>query len=110
MLKSPGYPNNDKKGNKGPSNSPKENSVQLNKLATIGKMSATIADSLYKPIDATNRFINLALQSTEESSQSRQFLLESKSGLRKMSVLLKRLNGYTRRMEQEINEIFRNNK
>lgn len=69
------------------------------------KVSAGLVDRLYNPIDAINRFINLALQTVEEGSQSRQFLLESKQGIRRTSNLLKRLNNYTRRIEKEIREI-----
>lgn len=69
------------------------------------KASTGLIDKLYNPLDAINRFINLALQSVEENSQSRQFLLESKQGVRKTSCLLKRLNNYTRKIEKEIREI-----
>lgn len=69
------------------------------------KISTGLVDRLYNPIDAINRFINLALQTVEEDSQSRQFLLESKQGIRKTSHLLKRLNNYTRMIEKEIREI-----
>ncbi len=71
----------------------------------MGRVSYNIINSLYSPIDATNRFINLALQHTDEDCQSRQFLLESKVGIRKMAVLLKRLNNYARKMERELSEI-----
>ncbi len=75
------------------------------KLASMGRVSVDIIKKLYNPIDAMNRFLNLALQNIEEDSQSRQFLLESKSGLRRMSVLLKRLDNYAKRMEKEFYEI-----
>ena len=77
------------------------------KLASMGKASINIINKLFNPIDATNRFLNLALQTVEEDSQSRQFILESKTGLRKTSGLLKRLNKYARKMEREFNEISR---
>lgn len=76
-----------------------------NKLASMGKISVDIINELYNPVDAVNRFLNLALQNVEESSQSRQFLLESKSGLRRMSILLKKLNNYAKKMEKEIRKI-----
>ena len=71
----------------------------------MGKTSAGIINELYNPIDAINRFINLALQSLAEDSQSRQFLIESKKGIRKTSVLLKRLNNYVKRIEKESHKI-----
>jgi len=75
---------------------------QYKRLATMGKISSNLINELYNPIDATNRFINLALQSIEEDSQGRQFLLESKTGIRKMSALLERLNKYAKKIEKEI--------
>ena len=75
---------------------------QYIKLASIGKISANIINELCNPVDAVNRFLNLALQSIEEDSQSRQFILESKSGVRKMSALLKKLNNYAKKMEKEM--------
>ena len=75
------------------------------KLVSIGEISKGIINELCSPIDATNRFINLALNSIEEGSQIRQFLLESKQGIRKTSVLLKRLNNYAKKIEKEIREI-----
>ncbi len=74
-------------------------------IASMGKKSAQIVSELYNPIDAVNRFINLALQSLEEDSQSRQFLIESKKGIRKTSALLKRLNNYVKRIERESRKI-----
>jgi len=72
------------------------------KLLSLGKVSSNIVTDLYNPIDATNRFINLALQTVEEGSQNRQFLLDSKSGLRQMSLLLRKLSKYAKRMEEEL--------
>lgn len=75
------------------------------KLALMGKVSKRIINELSNPIDATNRFINLALQRVDENSQSRQFLLESKHGIRKTAFLIKRLNNYAKKIEKEIREI-----
>lgn len=71
----------------------------------MGEISKGIINELSSPIDATNRFINLALQVIGDNSQGRQFLLESKAGIRKTSALLKRLNDYSSKMESEIREI-----
>ena len=111
MVKSPHSRNNnshknDKKlfsnGKNGGGNNGNGNNGQYKKLATMGKLSANIINELYNPIDATNRFINLALQSIEEDSQGRQFLLESKSGIRRMSSLLEKLDKYAKKLEKEI--------
>ena len=75
------------------------------KLASMGEITKGIINELYSPIDATNRFINLALQSIGENPQGRQFLLESKEGIRKTSLLLKKLNNYAKRIEEEIQKI-----
>ena len=80
-------------------------SSRYRRLAHMGKISADIVDELCSPIDAANRFINLTLQTIEENSQSREFLLESKQGIRKASHLLKRLNTYTKQIEREAREI-----
>jgi len=79
--------------------------ARYKKLESFGQASADLVNRLFTPIDATNRFINLALHHIEEDSQSRQFLLESKSGIRKMAELLKELGSNVRKMEEEISEI-----
>lgn len=83
----------------------KGKSGQPKKVASMGRISASIINEMYDPIDAINRFINLALQSLEEGSQSRQFLVESKKGVRRTSALLKRLNRYVQRIEEEMHKI-----
>ena len=71
----------------------------------MGKKYNGIINEICNPIDATNRFINLALHSIGDNSQGRQFLLESKQGIRKTAVLLKKLNDYSKRIEGEIREM-----
>lgn len=85
-------------------------SKRYEKLAIIGKKSSGIINELCSPIDATNRFINLTLQTIDEKSQGREFLLESKRGIRKTSHLLRRLNRYAIEIEREISEISGSNK
>ena len=80
-------------------------SSRCKKLAQIGKKSAGIINKLCNPIDVTNRFINLTLQTIDENSQGREFLLESKRGIRQTSDLLRRLNRYAKEIEREISEI-----
>jgi len=75
----------------------------------MGKISVNIINELYNPIDAINRFINLTLQNMDEESENRQFLLESKTGIRKALNLVRRLNGYAKKLEKEIVEVFENN-
>ena len=72
------------------------------RIASLGKVSLNLISDLYSPVDATNRFINLALQTVEEGSRNRQFLLDSKSGLRQMSNLLRKLSKYAKQMEEEL--------
>ncbi len=78
---------------------------QYKRLALMGEINRGIINELYSPIDATNRFINLALQTIGENPQGRQFLLESKEGIRKTSLLLKKLNNYAKKIEEEIRRI-----
>lgn len=79
--------------------------IDLNKrLASMCRAYAEIIDELYNPIDSINRFINLALQNIGDDSQGRQFLLESKNGIRKTSLLLRRLNTHNKRMEKHIRD------
>jgi len=75
------------------------------KIASMGKRSVSLINKLYSPIDAVNRFINLALQTLDDGSQSRQFLIESKKGIRKTSALLRRLNDCVKKIEAETREI-----
>ena len=79
------------------------------RLTSMGEVTKGIINELYSPIDATNRFINLALQSIGENPQGRQFLLESKLGIRKTSALVKRLDKYAKKIDKEIREILDNN-
>ena len=79
---------------------------QYKKLASMGEKTKVLIDELYSPIDAINRFINLALHGVGEGSQSRQFLLESKEGIRKTTILLERLNENAVKIEKEIRDIF----
>jgi hypothetical protein len=72
------------------------------KLVSIGEISKDIISDMSSPIDATNRFINLALHSIGENPQGRQFLIESKEGIRKTSVLLQKLNQCARKLEEEV--------
>ncbi len=75
------------------------------KLSLMGKRYKGIINEISNPIDSTNRFINLALNTVGDNSQGRQFLLESKQGIRKTAVLLKRLNDYSQKIEKEILEM-----
>ena len=97
--------NNSYNGNHTKAHTQRKKTNRYDRLADISKQSVNITNSLFNPIDAINRFVNLALQSVEEDSQSRQFLLESKSGIRRMSALLKRLNNYNKRIEKEISRM-----
>ena len=78
---------------------------QYKKLVSMGKISTGILYQLDGPIDSINRFINLALLTLDEGSQSRQFLLESKQRIRKTVALLKRLNQYAKQIEKELDKI-----
>ena len=75
---------------------------RLKRLSLMGRKYVGIINEISNPIDATNRFINLALHSIGDDSQGRQFLLESKQGIKKTAVLLKKLIDYSKKIESEI--------
>lgn len=83
----------------------KNNGNTFKRLSLMGKKYKGIINEISNPIDATNRFINLALHSIGDETQGRQFLLESKQGIKKMSSLLKKLNDYSKEIEKEIQEM-----
>jgi hypothetical protein len=83
----------------------KDTARRYRRIGSMGKVSSEIINEMYSPIDSINRFINLALDTMGENSQSRQFLLESKQGIRKASALLKKLDVYARKLEKEFKEI-----
>ena len=76
--------------------------LETENLSSMCKSFNQTINQLYNPIDAVNRFINLALQSLESNSQGRQFLVESKQGIRRTSLLLKQLDHNCKEMEKEI--------
>jgi len=91
--------------NRGKAHNHRRRADRYKRFASMGRISTGIINELDSPVDSINRFINLALQTMGEDSQSRQFLLESKEGIRKMARLLKRLNNYAKKMEKEFQEI-----
>lgn len=78
---------------------------QYKKLSLMRRKYKGIINEISNPVDSTNRFINLALNTVGDDSQSRQFLLESKQGIKKTAALLKRLNDYSLKIEKEIVEM-----
>jgi hypothetical protein len=85
------------------------NHRRYKKLSLMGQRCKSIISEISNPVDSTNRFINLALNTVGDNSQSRQFLLESKQGIKKTAMLLKRLNDYSQKIEKEILEMVRTN-
>ncbi len=75
------------------------------RLLSISRASKGILNEIYNPVDAANRYINLTLQELDESSQGREFLLESKKGVKRISALLEKLNFYAKKIEKELSEI-----
>ena len=88
----------------------KKESIRFRSVASMCKTATAIISQLYNPIDTSNRFINLALQSLEEDSQSRQFLIDSKHEIRRASILLKRLIIFTKEMEEQLQRISQDSK
>jgi hypothetical protein len=82
---------------------------QCQKLAQECKALLTLVNEIFNPIDSANRFMNLCLQNSEENSQTREFLLESKEALRSASLVLGKLNQQTQKMEKGLQEIIEKN-
>jgi hypothetical protein len=78
---------------------------RLKKLSLMRSKYKGIINEISSPVDSTNRFINLALNTVGDNSQGRQFLLESKQGIKKTAALLKKLNDYSQKIEKEIQEM-----
>ena len=98
-------PRNGNSDTKGSSRSSDKEKSRYKDLLDIGRASSDIIHKLYTPVDATNRFLNLALDNVNDSAQSRQFLLESKTGVRQMAELLNELNSYAKKIEAVLDEI-----
>ena len=81
------------------------NQQRFKKLSLLRSKYKGIINEISSPVDSTNRFINLALDTVGDNSQGRQFLLESKQGIKKTAALLKRLNDYSLKIEKEIVEM-----
>ncbi len=75
------------------------------KLSLMRRKYKGIINEISNPVDSTNRFINLALDTVGDNSQGRQFLLESKQGIKKTAALLKRLSDYSLKIEKEVLEM-----
>ena len=86
-------------------NGENNNHSGFKKLSMMGKRYKDIISEISNPVDSTNRFINLALNTVGDNSQGRQFLLESKQGIKKTAALLKKLNDYSLKIEKEIVEM-----
>ena len=74
------------------------------KLISMGRISKSLISSLCDPVDAANRFINLTLQELTDNSQEKEFLLESKKGIKKASELIKELSYYVNEIEKGLHE------
>ena len=74
------------------------------KLISMGRITKSIISDLCDPVDAANRFINLTLQELADNSQEKEFLLESKKGIKKASELIKELSYYANEIEKGLHE------
>ena len=79
------------------------------RLTSTGKVSKGIILDLVNPIASANRFLTLALESADENSQSRQFMLESKTALRQVAQLVSQLDEYAQQIEKEFSGISKDN-
>ena len=73
---------------------------QAERLAAIGKLSATVAHELNNPIDGVLRYINLTLKVEPDNERLKRYLTESRSGLQRMARIVKSLLEYSRSTRQ----------
>jgi len=66
------------------------------KMASIGKLAAGIAHELNNPLDGALRYLHLSLNHLKEGDMVREYLLEAKQGLDRMTNIVKNLLAFSR--------------
>ena len=61
------------------------------KLSSLGKFVGGVVHELNNPLDGVIRYINLSLNSIEENSVSKEYLLEAKKGLNRIAKFVRSL-------------------
>ena len=69
---------------------------QQEPLARIGKLSSNLAHELNNPLDSIRRYVNLALDQSEEESLSREYLGKAKKGIRRAVQVIRGLLQFSR--------------
>src|SRR3989338_1681758 len=62
----------------------------------VGKLASHLAHDLGNPIDATRRYVNLALSQLDENSPAREYLLKTKQGIKRTVRIIRGLLAYSR--------------
>jgi signal transduction histidine kinase len=65
--------------------------IQVEKLATIGRLSAGVVHEINNPLDGIIRFTNMLLELQDNDSLPKDYLLEIKSGLSKIESVTRSL-------------------
>lgn len=69
---------------------------QQEPLARIGKLSSNLAHELNNPLDSIRRYVNLALDQSEEESLPREYLGKAKRGIRRAVQVIRGLLQFSR--------------
>lgn len=64
---------------------------ELEKYASVGKLAAGIVHEINNPLDGVIRYTNILLEQMDESSVSREYLMEVKRGLSRIANITKSL-------------------
>jgi len=84
--------------------------AESEQLATIGKLAASVAHELNNPLDGILRFTNMALQQKTTNPKALDYLRECKTGLERMSKIVRSLLDYSRTIgksyeDHDVNEL-----
>ncbi|MCM8781360.1 MAG: ATP-binding protein [Candidatus Omnitrophica bacterium] len=75
----------------------------LEKYASVGKLAAGVVHEINNPLDGVIRYTNILLSQLEENSVERDYLLEVKKGLDRISNITHSLLEFSRQINSSVN-------